>query len=336
MSNHFYSFDSIVIFCPNFYNGISKRMCYLGRMVKKKSKSNPSIASMTGFARCSGSSDGYSWNWEAKSVNGKGLDVRCRLPQGFEEIDVEARNATGKAFKRGNFNLVLTVQETSRQSQYQVNRALLDQLVETASEIRAGNDEFDKPSLDGLLAVRGVIEPVTEADDEEERRARKNEMLTRLKEVLTSLGQNRLEEGARMAEVLFEQLDTIIGLCRQAEKLAELQPDNIRQKLKEQIAELLESTPSLPEERLAQEAAVLMTKADVREELDRLQAHIEAACDLMEEGGVIGRRLDFLCQEFNREANTLCSKAADVGLSKIGLELKAVIEQYREQVQNIE
>ena len=148
--------------------------------------------------------------------------------------------------------------------------------------------------------------------------------------------QNRVEEGVRIGDVLFEQLNAIINLCKQAEKIAALQPENIREKLNQQVAELLEAVPSLPEERLAQEAAVLMTKADVREELDRLQAHIEAAKDLMEEGGVIGRRLDFLCQEFNREANTLCSKAADVELSKIGLELKAVIEQYREQVQNIE
>ncbi len=177
---------------------------------------------------------------------------------------------------------------------------------------------------------------MTESDDEEGLAARKKEILGGLKEVLSSLAQNRAEEGARIGDVLFEQLNAIIGLCQQAENIAALQPENIREKLNQQVAELLDAIPSLPEERLAQEAAVLMTKADVREELDRLQAHIEAARDLMEEGGVIGRRLDFLCQEFNREANTLCSKAADVELSKIGLELKAVIEQYREQVQNIE
>ena len=311
-------------------------MCYLGRMSKQNKKTAPQIASMTGFARSSGSVDGYSWNWEAKSVNGKGLDVRCRLPQGFEEVDVEARTATGKAFKRGNFNLILTIQETSQQSQYQINRALLDQLVETAKELQVDLDGFDKPSLDGLFAVRGVIEQVTESDDEAELTARKKEVLGGLKEVLSSLAQNRLDEGLRIGEVLFDQLDAIIKLCQQAEKIAALQPENIREKLNQQIAELLEAVPSLPEERLAQEAAVLMTKADVREELDRLQAHIEAAKDLLDGGGVIGRRLDFLCQEFNREANTLCSKAADVELSKIGLELKAVIEQYREQVQNIE
>jgi uncharacterized protein (TIGR00255 family) len=305
-------------------------------MNSKSKTTKQQIASMTGFARSSGSVDGYSWNWEAKSVNGKGLDVRCRLPQGFEEVDVEARTATGKAFKRGNFNLILTVQETSRQSQYQINRALLDRLVETATELQADLTGFDKPSLDGLFAVRGVIEPVTDGEDNTDKAARKKEVLGGLKEVLASLTQNRVEEGIRIGDVLFEQLNAIIDLCKRAEKIAALQPENIREKLNQQVAELLEAVPSLPEERLAQEAAVLMTKADIREELDRLQAHIEAAKDLMEEGGVIGRRLDFLCQEFNREANTLCSKAADVELSKIGLELKAVIEQYREQVQNIE
>ncbi len=305
-------------------------------MGKQKKKTAKAIASMTGFARSSGSVEGYNWNWEAKSVNGKGLDVRCRLPQGFEEIDVEARNTTGKTFKRGNFNLILTIQETSRQSQYQVNQELLDQLVETATQIRAESKEFDKPSLDGLLAVRGVIEPVSESEDKANRTARKKEVLGGLKDLLAALEKNRVTEGARIAKALFEQLNAIIKLCGQAEKLAALQPDNIREKLNQQVAELLDAVPNLPEERLAQEAAVLMTKADVREELDRLQAHIDAARALMEEGGVIGRRLDFLCQEFNREANTLCSKAADVELSKIGLELKAVIEQYREQVQNIE
>ena len=305
-------------------------------MGKQKKKTAKAIASMTGFARSSGSVEGYSWNWEAKSVNGKGLDVRCRLPQGFEEIDVEARNTTGKTFKRGNFNLILTIQETSRQSQYQVNQELLDQLVETATQIRAESKEFDKPRLDGLLAVRGVIEPVSESEDEASRTARKKEVLGGLKDLLAALEKNRVAEGARIAKALFEQLNAIIKLCWQAEKLAALQPDNIREKLNQQVAELLDAVPNLPEERLTQEAAVLMTKADVREELDRLQAHIDAARALMEEGGVIGRRLDFLCQEFNREANTLCSKATDVELSKIGLELKAVIEQYREQVQNIE
>ena len=184
-------------------------MCYLGRMSKQNKKTAPQIASMTGFARSSGSVDGYSWNWEAKSVNGKGLDVRCRLPQGFEEVDVEARTATGKAFKRGNFNLILTIQETSQQSQYQINRALLDQLVETAKELQVDLDGFDKPSLDGLFAVRGVIEQVTESDDEAELTARKKEVLGGLKEVLSSLAQNRLDEGLRIGEVLFDQLDEI-------------------------------------------------------------------------------------------------------------------------------
>ncbi|MGY9000576.1 MAG: YicC/YloC family endoribonuclease [Rhodospirillales bacterium] len=305
-------------------------------MNKRNEAPTNQISSMTGFSRSSANADGYSWNWEAKSVNGKGLDVRCRLPHGFEEVEVEARAATGKAFKRGNFNLILTIQEPSNQSQYRVNRALLNQLVETAIDLHANFQKFDKPSLDGLFAVRGVVEPVSDGVGGADQSARKAEILSGLKEVLSGLAQSRIEEGIHIGVVLFKQLDLIIELCQKAERIAAFQPTVIRERLKQQVAELLATIPTLSEERLAQEAAILMTKADVREELDRLQAHIAAAKSLMEEGGVIGRRLDFLCQEFNREVNTLCSKSADVGLSKIGLELKSVIEQYREQVQNIE
>ena len=291
---------------------------------------------MTGFARASGGNSKYSWNWEAKSVNGKGLDVRCRLPQGSEELEVETRNRTGKYFKRGNINLSLSVLETEKKTQFQVNRALLDQLVATAKEIAADSDQFGPLSLDGLLSVRGVIETVEDEDDEAAKNERNAAILTDLATLLDGLKAARAEEGERIAQVLNDQLLGVAALCGEAEKMAALQPEALRQKLHDQVAELLAGVPTLPEERLAQEAAVLMTKADVREELDRLMAHLDAARQLMKEGGAIGRRLDFLCQEFNREANTICSKAADVELSRVGLELKATIEQFREQVQNIE
>jgi len=311
-------------------------MCYLDDMSSKSKSKNWQMSSMTGFARSSGSMEGYSWSWEAKSVNGKGMDVRCRMPQGFEEFDSEARTAVGKMFKRGNFNMILTVNGTSSQIQYRVNRVLLDQLVKVATELQTDVEAFDKPRLDGLFSVRGVIEPIPEAEGVSEQAKYKSQLLTSLGLVLSLLAENRREEGARIGSVLYQQLTKIIVLCKQAEQTAELQPGIIRQKLVEQISDLLGSLPSLSEERLAQEVAILMTKSDIREELDRLESHIRAAKNLMEAGGVIGRQLDFLCQEFNRETNTLCSKAADVELSKIGLELKAVIEQFREQVQNIE
>jgi len=294
------------------------------------------ISSMTGFARASGGNGTYSWNWEAKSVNGKGLDVRCRLPQGSEELEIEARKRTGKYFKRGNINLALTVQETDKKTQFQVNRILLDQLVETATEIQTKSGQIGPPSLDGLLSVRGVIETVEDEDDETAKAERNVKILEDLIVLLDGLKSGRAEEGERIGQVLNDQLIRIESLCGDAERLAEMQPETLKEKLRAQIAELLENIPALPEERLAQEAAVLMTKADVREELDRLKAHLDAARQLMGDGGVIGRKLDFLCQEFNREANTICSKAADVDLSRIGLDLKAVIEQFREQVQNIE
>ena len=294
------------------------------------------IASMTGFATSLGSMNGFSWTWEVKSVNGKGMDLKCRLPQGYEILETTARLAMGKAFKRGNFNLNLTIQETPDQNKYKINRTLLNQLIETTKELQTNLKGFENPSLDGLFAVRGVIEPVLKDEDSTDHMSREKEILKSLEAVLASLVQNRIEEGARIGAVLFGQLKRINDLCEQAEKTAALQPANIKKRLNHNIEELLKAVPRLPEERLAQEAAIYMIKADVREELDRLKAHVESAKALMEKGGIIGRKLDFLCQEFNREVNTLCSKASDLSLSKVGLELKAVIEQYREQVQNIE
>ncbi len=208
--------------------------------------------------------------------------------------------------------------------------------METAAEINADSDKIAPPSLDGLLSVRGVIETVEDEEDEVAMAERNVKILDDLTVLLEGLKVGRAEEGERIRLVLDDQLQRIDGLCGDVERLAALQPAALTEKLRNQVVELLDGMPALPEERLAQEAAVLMTKADVREELDRLKAHLDAARQLMKEGGVIGRKLDFLCQEFNRETNTICSKAADVDLSRIGLDLKAVIEQFREQVQNIE
>jgi uncharacterized protein (TIGR00255 family) len=311
-------------------------MCYLIYMNNKNETILSEISSMTGFGSSNGIMNGVSWTWEVKSVNGKGLDVRCRLPQGYEKVDSLARLASGKAFKRGNLNLNLSIQEKLCQNQYKINLTLLNQLIETVEELQSNLRGFENPRLDGLFAVRGVIEPIAENEDNSAYPALEKEILASLDRALSSLFQCRIEEGARIAAVLFDQLEIIKNLCEQAEKTVALQPARIREKLNHQIEELLEAFPRLPDERLAQEAAIFMIKVDVREELDRLKAHVESAKVLMEGGGVIGRKLDFLCQEFNREVNTLCSKASDINLSKIGLELKAVIEQYREQVQNIE
>ncbi len=289
---------------------------------------------MTGFARGGGANEKLSWSWEAKSVNGKGLDIRARLPHGFEELEIETRKMAQNSFKRGNITLVLTVRQADGKKQFQINRELLDGLIETAGELVSAGVE--KPRLDGLLAVRGVVELADEEDGLASDNGTLSAMKASLREVLGGLAEARNEEGGRIAAVLHAQLEGIAAACGEAESAVAMQPAAIRRRLARQIAELMEDRPELPEERLAQEAALLMTKADVREELDRLAAHLEAARALLAEDGAIGRRLDFLCQEFNREANTLCSKAADLEVTRIGLELKAMIEQFREQVQNIE
>lgn len=291
------------------------------------------VASMTGFARVDGHGEGYSWTFEAKSVNGRSLDVRCRLPAGFDRIEAAARADIPKRLARGNVNLTLTVTRTASVSQVRINRELLAQVIALAAEIEGAGAE--RPRLDALLAVRGIIEPVE--DDSGDARDRMEELVhADLARLVESLHSARIAEGGRLAGILNGHLDEIARLVAQAAGCASTQPAALRDRLRAQVQALLDSVPALPEERLAQEAALLIAKADVREELDRLRAHIQAAREMMDEGGAIGRRFDFLCQEFNREANTLCSKSADVELTRIGLSLKAAIEQLREQVQNIE
>ena len=288
---------------------------------------------MTGFARVDGHGHGYSWTFEAKSVNGRSLDLRCRLPSGFDSVEAAARADVPKRLARGNVNLTLTVNRAQAVSQLRINRELLAQVLEIAREIEGAGAA--PPRLDSLLAVRGIIEPVEE-DETEARERVESALKGDLVKLVDHLVVNRLAEGARIAEVLNGHLDEIARLVEAASACASTQPEALREKLRAQVAAIHRSIPARSEERLAQEAAILIGKADVREELDRLRAHIQAARDMMAEGGAIGRRFDFLCQEFNREANTLCSKSADVELTRIGLSLKASIEQLREQVQNIE
>jgi len=291
------------------------------------------VASMTGFARIDGHAEAYSWTFEAKSVNGRSLDIRCRMPGGFDQIEAVARAEIPKRLARGTVNLTLTLTRSSTVSQLRINRDLLAQVLDLAREIEAAGAAA--PRLDALLSVRGIIEPVEE--DETDARERLDETLKRdVASVIAKLAEARAAEGARLVGVLTGHLDEIERLTDAASACASVQPEALRERLKAQLAALLDAVPSLPEERLAQEAALLIGKADVREELDRLRAHVQAAREMLAEGGAIGRRFDFLCQEFNREANTLCSKSADVELTRVGLSLKASIEQLREQVQNIE
>jgi uncharacterized protein (TIGR00255 family) len=288
---------------------------------------------MTGFARAEGEAHGMSWVWEVKSVNGRALDLRLRLAPGFDPLEPELRAALAQRFRRGNVAATLSVTRTSPAA-LRINRQALGEFVALINEL-AGEVEAAPPRLDGLLALRGVVETV-EDEGETIVDARRSAVRAGWTAVLDQLAAARTEEGARIALLLDAQLAEMAGLIAAAESCAAAQPGAILERLRAVLAGLIDLTPGMTEERIAQEVAMLAARSDVREELDRLRAHLEQAGELLKEGEAVGRRLDFLCQELNREANTLCSKSADIALTRAGLALKAVIEQFREQVQNIE
>jgi uncharacterized protein (TIGR00255 family) len=292
-----------------------------------------SIASMTGFARAEAASGDRQWVWELRSVNGRGLDIRCRLPNGYDALDPVVRAAVAQRCRRGNVNVTLTESRQQR-PRLSVNREALDQILAMVAEMKNNAAiAASPPRLDGLLALPGVIERAEEESDP----ASALELLThRLNEALDGLKAMRLAEGARLVGLAVEHIDEIERLTKAARGIAGTQPTAIAERLRLQLEALLGQSPLPGPDRLAQEAALLAAKADVREELDRLAAHVGAVRALIQAGGAIGRKFDFLCQELNREANTLCSKAADVELTRLGLDLKVAIEQLREQVQNIE
>lgn len=290
---------------------------------------------MTGFARADGHEDGVSWLWEIKSVNSKSLDLRFRLAPGFEALEVPLRVGIGQRLKRGAVSVTLGLARAAAASGLRVNREALAQVTALAQELVA-QGKAAPPRADGLLGLRGVLESGEEAEDETRRERRQAALLASFETALQALAAARAAEGARLIPVLEARLAEIAQLVAAAEDSAAAQPQALKERLAEMVAELLDAAPALAPERLAQEAALLVAKSDIREELDRLSAHIIAAQELLAEGGAVGRRFDFLCQEFNREANTLCSKSADVALTRLGLELKAAIEQLREQVQNLE
>ena len=294
-----------------------------------------SIASMTGFARASGQDARLAWSFELKCVNGRVLDIRCRLPQGFDALEPALRAAAAEALNRGNLSVNLQMAPAGGTAPMRLNRQALDSLLALVREV--GPVEGVAPArLDGLLALKGVIESLEPDEDEAARETRYATMRASFAEALKALVAARHAEGRALATVLASALDVVAHLVGRAEASATLRTEAVRERLRAQVRALLEAGAPLPEERLAQELALLVVKLDVREEIDRLKVHVEAARKLIKDGGAVGRRLDFLAQEFNREANTLCSKAGDPALTAIGLELKAVIDQFREQVQNIE
>ncbi len=294
-----------------------------------------SIASMTGFAREAGVTGSYQWAWELKTVNGRGLEVRVRTPMGLDAVGEEARSQILKALTRGQGQLNLTLTRASSAPKLRVNQDVLQSLLSAIGTLSLP-DNVKPASLDGLLGVRGVVELDEDGGDPSQDEALAAALKAGVGALIASIKAARLKEGQALAGILAQHLDLIARLVDDAEACPARQPEAIRARLEAQIAELTEGKASLDPARLHQEAVLIAARADIREELDRLRAHVDAARGLLRDGGPVGRRLDFLAQEFGREANTLCAKANDVSLSRIGLDLKAVIEQFREQVQNVE
>lgn len=290
---------------------------------------------MTGFAREAGATGLYQWAWELKSVNGRGLDIRVRVPNGFEAIGEEARQTVQKALARGQCQLGLAITRAPTPPRARVNEQVLTALLEALGRVRLPPD-LRPASLDGLLSVRGVVEVEEESSEGMTDADLLDTLRASIRRLVAALQGSRATEGEALSAIIDGHLGTMERLIEAAEACPERWPDAIRARLATQIALLLEAANPLDPARLHQEAVLLAAKADIREELDRLRAHIVAAKQLLRTGGAVGRRLDFLAQEFGREANTLCAKANAVALSRIGLDLKAVVEQFREQVQNVE
>lgn len=293
------------------------------------------IQSMTGFARHEGEASGCRFVWELRSVNGKGLDVRLRLPQGFDALEQPVRKAVSAALTRGNLQITLSVNIANTAVEAVVNEAALEAVINLVNRLE---DRIDarKPALDGILNIKGVLEFRDTETADDVREARNQAALDGFMVALDELKSMRMAEGAALAKVLGEQVDRISDLALGVEADPSRSPDAIRTRLADQVATLMDTGAGLDRDRLYMEAALLATKADLREEIDRLKAHVEAARALIAGEAAAGRRLDFLAQEFNRETNTICSKSNAAPVTAVGLDLKVLIDQFREQVQNLE
>jgi uncharacterized protein (TIGR00255 family) len=293
------------------------------------------ISSMTGFARTQGALGAWRWHWEVRSVNSRGLDVRVRVAEGFEGLEQPARILANERFSRGAVTASLTLDADPSRGAVRVNQEALQQVLGALKQLE-GMVKAAPPTLDGILALRGVIDAQPHPLGEAELAARDAAVLGSLANAFDALKAARRDEGARLDAILKQHTQRMETLVADAERLAAAQPEQLRTRLKTSIDDILKARAGITEERLAQEIALLLVKADVREEIDRLKSHLTQARALFAETGAQGRRLDFLAQELNREANTLCSKSSDIQLTRTGLELKATIDQLREQVQNVE
>ena len=293
------------------------------------------IKSMTGFARDEGKVGRFSWYWEIRTVNGRGLDIKIRLPQGYDSFEPDFRKQIASHLARGNCNASLRIDSLTGNQEIRLNEAALKQV---ARAIRRAEMfiEAGEPSMDGILALRGVLE-ISEPDHSgEEMEELKQALAKSLAKALQSLLAARSDEGRHLQKAVLANIDGIERLVEQIEASPARNPENIRARLRENIARLLENENGLSEERLHQEAVIIAARADIEEEIIRLKAHIASARDLLKSNQAVGRKLDFLTQEFNREANTICSKSNAIDITNAGLEMKALISQVKEQVQNIE
>jgi len=293
------------------------------------------LSSMTGFARSHGASGPYAFEWELKSVNAKGFDLRMRLPPGWDEIEAAAKKRAGELLSRGTVYANLNVKRANAGSIIRINEDVLASIVKVAGEL-AGRIDAVAPSIDGLLGIKGVIEVVEPESNEAEDKAAKAAAAAAFEQALAELVTMRQREGETLGNILVQRMDEIERLAKKAEAAPGRKPEAIKARLAEQIATLLDASERFDSDRLNQEALMIATKADIREELDRIASHISQAREMIGKGGPVGRRLDFLAQEFNREVNTCCSKSNDLELTNTGLEMKNVVEQFREQVQNLE
>lgn len=293
------------------------------------------LSSMTGFARSHSASGPYTFEWELKSVNAKGFDLRMRLPPGWDELEAFAKKRAGEVLSRGTVYANLNVKRTGAASTIRINEEVLASIVKVAG-VLAGKIDAVAPSIDGLLGIKGVIELVEPESSEEEDKAAKAAAAAAFDQALLDLVEMRQREGVTLGQILSQRMDELERLAQKAEAAPGRRPEAIKARLAEQIAALLETSDRFDPDRLNQEALLIAAKADIREELDRIASHVSQTREMISKGGPIGRRLDFLAQEFNREVNTCCSKSNDLELTNAGLAMKNVVEQFREQVQNLE
>jgi uncharacterized protein (TIGR00255 family) len=294
------------------------------------------LSSMTGFARIEGAWGNHRWAWELKSVNSRGLDIRHRLPSGMDAHERTVKSLVSGKLARGNVNCNLAIYSTALPARIQVNEEVLDDIVSVA-KAEATKHGLEAPRISEIMALRGILEITDHVMEDDERQARDEAVLASLEAAVDELAMDRAREGAKMGAVISDQVNQIEALVARARLCAGGQAAAIQDRLEAQLSEALGSRGvKLDQDRLVHEVSILALKADITEELDRLEAHIGAARDLLATSDPVGRKLDFLAQEFGREANTLASKASDNELSSIGLDLKVIIDQIREQVQNIE